>query len=578
MCFFLNFFFQNIFNCYITCVFFSVKVLYLCVFSFLLFLFLQDQRRLGITPIAMLTATCNKIGSSSGKTSSSPPPIIADHHQPKGKGFHPFKKSPSMADLATGLHGDPRIPGVSGSAGGLPVSLSSGHPLYTHSLSPSLGTSPFNTSDLFLPGRNSLKSSMPWTADSASQPAIIQKLHGAIPSETSSFTGVCSSLPMCSNPFDSWLKATSQASLVRDNTVVSTPTALNSWWDLRNTHSWLDLHQSMSASAGLAAAQSPHKFSSYASMAAECAALNAHHTALGSPTTPNPFLPTHPPIFPCGQDSPLGSFLPPGYDFMGFPRSPFFPPGFTGLSLASRANRRYAGRATCDCPNCQENERLAAAGQPVRKKNTHSCHIPGCGKVYGKTSHLKAHLRWHTGERPFVCNWLFCGKRFTRSDELQRHLRTHTGEKRFACPTCNKRFMRSDHLSKHVKTHNNGNTGANTAGAGKKTGNTTTSASSPQSSTTNNHNNTSSNSGNTTTSNGNSSERSSNSHHRVMASSHHHSHSSESETTSPSSLNGADTMDTGSHDTSSSLPSTPISGVSAPPAPSDSHQETKPVS
>ena len=36
--------------------------------------------------------------------------------------------------------------------------------------------------------------------------------------------------------------------------------------------------------------------------------------------------------------------------------------------------------------------------------------------------------RWHSGERPFACNWLFCGKRFTRSDELQRHKRTHTGK------------------------------------------------------------------------------------------------------------------------------------------------------
>ncbi|XP_046690865.1 transcription factor Sp4 isoform X2 [Silurus meridionalis] len=108
-------------------------------------------------------------------------------------------------------------------------------------------------------------------------------------------------------------------------------------------------------------------------------------------------------------------------------------------------------RVACSCPNCRDGEGRNS-NDPTKKKQ-HVCHMEGCGKVYGKTSHLRAHLRWHTGERPFVCNWIFCGKRFTRSDELQRHRRTHTGEKRFECPECSKRFMRSDHLSKHIKTH-----------------------------------------------------------------------------------------------------------------------------
>lgn len=57
-------------------------------------------------------------------------------------------------------------------------------------------------------------------------------------------------------------------------------------------------------------------------------------------------------------------------------------------------------RGNCECPNCQEAERVGINNVPVKKRGIHNCHIAGCGKVYNKSSHLKAHLRWHSGERP----------------------------------------------------------------------------------------------------------------------------------------------------------------------------------
>ncbi|TRY98910.1 hypothetical protein DNTS_032005 [Danionella cerebrum] len=367
--------------------------------------FKYEETRYGSSPLAMLTATCNKFGSTSPVRDSATPGKSAIKK--------PYSMTSELRSAKTG-GGNEGIPDSyntsSFTSGGLLTPTGSPPPAPTGAYG-----SEYNPFSSF---------------QSTQDPSIL--------GTKDCLTSVNSYLDM-THTYGSWYKGIHPG-------ITATPTnPTSSWWDVHTGSNWLGQSQP----DGLQAPLQP--VPPQATLNPQMPGYTPEFTPLNPAPYPSVGLGSSSHLLQSSQHMlPQDMYKPKPVNSSGLLDSSM---GLKSSRASGYTSGSTTGRSSCDCPNCQELERLGASAASLRKKPIHSCHIPGCGKVYGKASHLKAHLRWHTGERPFVCNWLFCGKRFTRSDELERHVRTHTREKKFTCLLCNKRFTRSDHLSKHQKTH-----------------------------------------------------------------------------------------------------------------------------
>eukprot|EP00737_Agarophyton_chilense_P002905 gb/GEZJ01003345.1/.p1 GENE.gb/GEZJ01003345.1/~~gb/GEZJ01003345.1/.p1 ORF type:complete len:257 (-),score=36.74 gb/GEZJ01003345.1/:227-940(-) len=104
--------------------------------------------------------------------------------------------------------------------------------------------------------------------------------------------------------------------------------------------------------------------------------------------------------------------------------------------------------------------RNARRPQPIKKtvstshgmREVYACPFDKCARTSTEHSNLKAHMRMHTGERPYACSAPGCKKNFRWKSSLTYHQKAiHAPVKPYKCAPCRKHFVEKRKYKMHME-------------------------------------------------------------------------------------------------------------------------------